>query len=86
MTPFLVVPAAIGLFIGFVSPRFNGKLTIGMILTLGFAFFNLMLLSARTTGIDMMNTVVPPLATIGAFLAGLGARALVNAIGASFRW
>jgi hypothetical protein len=45
-----------------------------------------MLLSARTTGIDMMNTVVPPLATIGAFLTGLGARALVNAIAASFRW
>jgi hypothetical protein len=86
MTPFMIVPAAIGFFIGLVSPRFNGKLTIGIVLTLIFAFANLMLLSSRTTGIDFKNTVLPPLIAIAAFLVGLAGRALLNAVHASFRW
>jgi hypothetical protein len=75
----------IGFVIGFASMRFNGRLTVGMIVTLGLAFTNLMSNTARTTGhIDVMH-ILPPALTIGAFLLGLGLRRVLMLF-MSTRW
>src|SRR5438045_8007671 len=72
MLPYLFLLPLVGLFIGFASLRFSGRLTIGMIVTLGLSFSNLMGTAGRTGKIDFTTKVLPPLLTMGAFVFGLG--------------
>lgn len=67
----LIMLPLVGFAVGFASQRLDKRSVLGILITLALAFASVMMTSSRLGRIDFVNTVLPPVLAIGAFLFGL---------------
>ena len=76
-TPFMVVFPIIAFIVGLFGSR-GGRGPIGVFITLGLAFFNVVTTATRVGRFDIVGTILVPVLIIIAFVVGIAIRFLLR--------